>query len=103
MSRIFGIAVITNLIFFFLYIAASSEVVDSINAKASSGLITFSWNYFFGSIAWSDPRDGIGNIADYAYWLFILSTLVNLYFIYKIAKSKDAELLRDFFIWSIID
>ena len=89
MSRDFENAVIINLLLFFLYVVCSFSVFSTVSGETIRHLVTVGWSPIFGIISINDPLAGVGIIIDYSYWAFILSTLINLYFIYKITKNKE--------------
>jgi hypothetical protein len=91
MSRDFENAVIVNLLLLFLYIASSFAVFSAVSGETTRHLITVDWSLPFGFIQTNDPLDGIHVIFDYSYLAFILSTVVNLYIVYRITKSKELK------------
>jgi len=91
MSRDFENAVIVNLFLLFLYITSSLAVFSAVGGETISHLVSVDWSLPFGFIQTNDPLDGIHIIFDYSYWAFILSTVVNLYLVYRITRSKETK------------
>ena len=91
MHRDFENAIIVNLFLVFLYIVCSFAVFATVSGETIRHLVTVDWSLPFGFIQTNDPLDGIHIIFDYSYWAFILSTVVNLYLVYRISKSKETK------------
>ena len=95
MLRKLGPVIIVNALLVLLFIYSSYSLWSLVNGSTNTFFITSHWNpigvtalhydYYNGTIVQSL---GIYFNYNFPYWLFFVSTAVNLYFIARFAKTK---------------